>query len=587
MKIKQEPLVSIIIPVYNGKDYIKESIESALNQTYKNKEIIVINDGSKDKTEEICKQFGKKIKYYKKENGGVSTALNLALEKMNGEYFSWLSHDDLYSPNKIEEEVKAIEKNTIIMSDYELIDKKGKTIRKIILPHEIIEMNTEFALFKGLINGITLLIPKKAFEDCGNFKEELRCTQDYDMWLRMLLKNYKFKHIQKILAASRQHSGQTTNTSPRVKEEGDTLWINMMQTLPNKTKIKINGSIYNFYRDIRKTLKESLYKGAYDFATSQMKNEEEKQNLNLEKIKVSIIMPFYDESKETLKKSIKSVLNQTHKNLELIVINDNPTKYNKKMIEDISDDERIKYLENNKNLGVSLSRNKGVKEASGEYISFLDSDDEFLPDKLETQLKLLILTNQNFSHTSYIRSGKEDVVINSGFLDGIVYRQSIFSCGIATPTVMIKKSFWIENKISFNENIHIGEDTCLWLEMLTKTPLIGIDIPLTKVNIDDSSAAYNEDKQVIGLKNILTYVLNNETLNVCDTEIAILARNFSNIKLKDNNMNDIEYKYNKIINSPLWKITKPFQLLYKTIISIKEDGLKLTINKIKRYLCKK
>jgi len=585
MKTNNEPLVSIIIPVYNGEDYVKEAIDSALNQTYKNKEIIVINDGSKDTTEDICKQYGNKIRYFKKENGGVSTALNLALEKMKGEYFSWLSHDDLYYPNKIEEEIKEIEKDTIILSNYDLIDKKGKLISKIILPHDLIERNHEYALFKGLINGITLLIPKKAFQDTGIFKEELRCTQDYDMWFRMLLKNYKFKHITEVLASSRQHSAQTTNTSPKILIEGNKLWINMMDLLPNKTKQKISGSNYNFYREIKKTLKESPYKEAHDYAEKQMEKEEEKFNIDLEQIKISVIMPFYDESKETLTNSINSVLNQSHKNLELIVINDNPSKFNKKTIEDISKDKRIKYIENSKNLGVSLSRNNGIKEARGEYISFLDADDEFMPEKIKTQLKLLLLTNQNFSHTSYIRSGSEDVIVNSGLLDGLVYRQCIYSCGIAMPTVMIKKTFWNENNFTFKENIHIGEDVCLWLEMLIKTPIIGIDIPLSKVNIDDSSAAYNNEKQVIGIKNILNYVLNNEILKTNDKEIAELARDYSHLVLKHDDTDDIEYKYYKIINNPLYKLTKPFRLLYKTIISIKDDGIKLTINKIKRYIC--
>ena len=66
-----DPLVSIIIPVYNGQEYIKEAIDSALGQTYKNIEIIVINDGSTDKTEEIVKQYGNKIRYFKKVNGGI------------------------------------------------------------------------------------------------------------------------------------------------------------------------------------------------------------------------------------------------------------------------------------------------------------------------------------------------------------------------------------------------------------------------------------------------------------------------------------------------------------------------------------
>ena len=85
MKKKEDkfnPLVSIVIPVYNGENYLKEAIDSALAQTYKNIEVIVVNDGSSDKTDEICKSYGSKIRYFKKENGGVSTALNLGIEKM-------------------------------------------------------------------------------------------------------------------------------------------------------------------------------------------------------------------------------------------------------------------------------------------------------------------------------------------------------------------------------------------------------------------------------------------------------------------------------------------------------------------------
>ena len=91
MKQLFNPKVSIVIPVYNGSNYLREAIDSALAQTYKNIEVIVINDGSNDrgKTDKICKSYGNKIRYFKKENGGVSSALNMGIEKMEGEYFSW------------------------------------------------------------------------------------------------------------------------------------------------------------------------------------------------------------------------------------------------------------------------------------------------------------------------------------------------------------------------------------------------------------------------------------------------------------------------------------------------------------------
>ncbi len=105
------PKVTIVIPVYNGEKYVKFAIDSAINQTYKNLEVLVVDDGSTDATEKIAKSYGDKIRYIKKKNGGVSSALNLAIKKMTGEYFSWLSHDDVYEPNKVECEINYLKKN--------------------------------------------------------------------------------------------------------------------------------------------------------------------------------------------------------------------------------------------------------------------------------------------------------------------------------------------------------------------------------------------------------------------------------------------------------------------------------------------
>ena len=109
--MEYKPLVSIIIPVYNGDLYLKEAIQSCLNQTYSNIEIIVVNDGSTDggKSAQIAKEFEGQIRYFEKENGGVSSALNYGISKMRGEWFSWLSHDDLYLPEKIEKQINAVQ----------------------------------------------------------------------------------------------------------------------------------------------------------------------------------------------------------------------------------------------------------------------------------------------------------------------------------------------------------------------------------------------------------------------------------------------------------------------------------------------
>ena len=135
------PKVSIVIPAYNASNYLAEAIDSALAQTYPNVEVIVVNDGSKDdgETERVALSYGDKIRYFLKENGGSSSALNMGIVNMTGEWFSWLSHDDLYLPEKLEKQIEfmyslGIENSLltrhIFFSSYDLIDATGKTIYK-------------------------------------------------------------------------------------------------------------------------------------------------------------------------------------------------------------------------------------------------------------------------------------------------------------------------------------------------------------------------------------------------------------------------------------------------------------------------
>ena len=102
MAEERVPLVSIVIPVYRGANYMREAIDSALGQSWPRCEVIVVNDGSPDggETERIALSYGDRIRYIAKENGGVSTALNEGIRQMKGEYFSWLSHDDEYRNKK-------------------------------------------------------------------------------------------------------------------------------------------------------------------------------------------------------------------------------------------------------------------------------------------------------------------------------------------------------------------------------------------------------------------------------------------------------------------------------------------------------
>lgn len=264
------PKVSIIIPVYNGSNYIRKAIDSALNQTYQNIEIIVVNDGSKDNTEEICKGYGDRIKYFKKENGGVATALNFGISKMKGEYFSWLSHDDEYDKNKIFCQVNALKKisdrKTVIGCNHLFIDENSNILykeKKIDNKNEYSVTNALKYLFLGYVQGCDLLIHKDIFEDIGVFDAKLPTTQDFDLWFRMFQK-YKLLILPKYLVFSRSHNEQGSKAGLEAHiKECDSLWIGFDKKLSANEKKEIYGSEFLFYKTIfYKLNNDSLYEEA-------------------------------------------------------------------------------------------------------------------------------------------------------------------------------------------------------------------------------------------------------------------------------------------------------------------------------------
>jgi len=214
--VRFNPRVSIIIPVYNGSNYLKEAIDSALSQTYGNKEVIVVNDGSTDEgqTEEIVKTYGNRIRYFYKENGGVASALNLGIRHMTGEYFSWLSHDDVYYPEKIERQIKHLgeksDKKAIIYCGCEVIDEDSNLISRPRMNQDYLH-NIYLTLLSTSIGGCSLLVPKQCFEHVGVFNEKLTTTQDVEMWLRIAKAGYIFEYLPEFLVKSRLHPEQGSN----------------------------------------------------------------------------------------------------------------------------------------------------------------------------------------------------------------------------------------------------------------------------------------------------------------------------------------------------------------------------------------
>lgn len=248
----QEPLISVVIPVYNGANYLQEAIDSVLNQTYSNIEIIVVNDGSKDQgqTERIALSYGNKIRYIYKENGGVATALNTGISQMEGEYFSWLSHDDIFYPEKIQKQMKQLKNNSvrIAVCSYDIFYDSGRKIPIPIVDFYGSEMikNSVFCVLHALIQFGGVLFKKEIFNDYGLFREELKTTQDYEFLFRILRKE-ACVFSNEILYGIRYHGNQGSNTMVCVNQERDEMYNMFMQELSKDEKIALYGNVYNFY----------------------------------------------------------------------------------------------------------------------------------------------------------------------------------------------------------------------------------------------------------------------------------------------------------------------------------------------------
>jgi glycosyltransferase involved in cell wall biosynthesis len=251
------PLVSIVIPVFNGANYVGDAIESALAQNYPNLEVIVVNDGSNDggATEEAVRQFEPHVRSIQKPNGGVATALNAGISAMRGELFSWLSHDDLYKPDKVSRQVEVFRgfgARCVVIGDFELMNERGQSIDQISLAGRNLAARPLDAIFHGLINGCALLVPKYLFREVGTFEPGLPTTQDYHLWHR-IARSTPFVHCPHADVRQRVHPLQGSRHASHL-DEASRLVIHLIDSTPFEVMRAYEGSPMRFLMKVRERL---------------------------------------------------------------------------------------------------------------------------------------------------------------------------------------------------------------------------------------------------------------------------------------------------------------------------------------------
>lgn len=214
------PLVSVIIPSYNQAEYLREALDSLIVQTYSNWEAVVVNDGSKDHTEQVMNEYAQKdsrIRTFSKPNGGITSALNAGLEKAKGEFFCWLSSDDLFYPTKIELQVNAFEKldesYALVYGSFDILQESSNTKELQRQPYAspLIE-GCEFpeALKFDFIDGCTVMIRMEVMREVNGFNPGIVHSQDMELWVRLASRGYKFSLLPNKLTIRRVHVAQSS-----------------------------------------------------------------------------------------------------------------------------------------------------------------------------------------------------------------------------------------------------------------------------------------------------------------------------------------------------------------------------------------
>lgn len=217
MKDEKILLVSVIIPTYNSDKFITKAINSILNQTYSNLEIIIVDDGSTDNTkDEIYNLKDNRIKYFYKSNGGESSARNFGLAQATGEFIAFLDADDLYHKEKIKRQVSILNSNPnidIVYNDVILIDEENNKIGEL-KSEEIIEDSSNFLaqiLFRQVIPAsASIMLRRNCFKGNIIFPETYNYAEDY-YFIIQLADKYNFYYLQESLYFYRRHSQNLTN----------------------------------------------------------------------------------------------------------------------------------------------------------------------------------------------------------------------------------------------------------------------------------------------------------------------------------------------------------------------------------------
>lgn len=556
------PLVSILIPTYNRPKYLQLALESVLNQTYRNIEVIIGDDGTNNETEKLIgENFLNKydnIKYYHNEKNLGQFDNDIKLYDMaNGKYINYLMDDDLFEVTKIQKMMNYFiqdenEEISLVTSHRSIIDTDGNIGEVFGNTNDLFNDNividgiklVDFMIktnFNCIGEPTTVLFRKsKLKEPFGVFNNRrYGCNVDQATWFNLLSLG-KAVFINEVLSYFRIHDSQQL-ASDKMKLLGALDYAHEVLTAREKDFLRND-------EDFRKALSLSLKycKSVNEYFDKIMKKKEFKKEINELKemcemlVKnsnelidkkginnveitnelplVSILIPAYNQTKY-LKEALESAINQTYPNIEIIIGDDSSTDEVEIFIKPYVERYRnISYYKNERDsmdYGISNTQEL-LRKSKGEYINYLYHDDVFEATKIEKMMKYYLNSNDVTLVTSHRQlidengnfiadSGATQRLFNEDkLLDGIELGRcclnSIINYIGEATTVLLKKSLILNELFKFNNNIYLNiGDLAMWLSLLNKGRAVYISESLSYFRRHSSQNTFKPEIFLLGV----------------------------------------------------------------------------------------
>lgn len=552
------PKVSVIIPVYNVAPYLKRCLDSVVNQTLKDIEIICVNDGSTDGSIEILKEYAlndDRIKIIDlPQNEGVSIARNKGLEKACGEFIGFIDSDDYIDLNYYEELYKkAKETNVDIVKCKRVILEKGGS-KKVSSLNKSIKTKSKFCFSYEWTTAIYKA--SLMFENNIRLRPEFSVAEDVVFLNEILLKTDKIEVIQNVRyyycrrdnslnediypkekifnnLSAVEYILNMYNNSLEKKEISADIYIQqyvrylnvICHSIINRTDIYgIKAECAEIFIELFNKCKllpelEKLYSKKNKKLLSLIKDKNIAKivsKFTKYKTKVSVIVPIYN-VEPYIKRCLNSLTNQTLKDIEIICINDCSTDNSLDILKEYArNDKRIIVIDLPQNQGAAVARNKGLEVARGEYLGFVDPDDDLDLNFYEELYKKAAPQKLDIVKTQRIKIEEDGTHIRGVLNSSIRKRESIYYFTYEWQTAIYRSVLIYENNIKFPSDVRKAQDVVFLNKVVLESKTYAI---IDNVNYYYYKRPDSLDAKKIPIESIKSALLASEYI-LCDVNQA-------------------------------------------------------------------